>query len=100
MPVRLEARFLGGTGYRRFFDTFDEVAQWMTTDEFTATSHALKGLMITRQDPDPGPEVTRAARPRSLAAAIHGGGVTAAPPTATGAAAAQETLRALGVRSP
>jgi hypothetical protein len=79
MPIRLEARFPSGTGYRRYFATMAEAAEWMASDpEFTATAGAVKAITIVRQDPDPGPEIARPARPRGLDAAIRDATATAA----------------------
>jgi len=46
----------GRTGYRAYFGSLAEVAEWMSSSpEFLATADRVREITIIRHNPDPGP---------------------------------------------
>jgi hypothetical protein len=64
LPIRVEVKFNGGTGYRQYLSTWAEAAGFLASPSFLDTKSAVKAVTIVMQDPDPGPPPAAPSHPR------------------------------------
>jgi hypothetical protein len=64
LPIRVEAKFRGTTGFRKYFATWDEAREWLAGDEFARTAPSLRSLVVTRHDPAAWPSPAEPTEPR------------------------------------
>jgi len=64
LPICLEAKFRGTTGFRKFFADWDALREWIASDDSASTTSGLNALTVVRRDPSAGPPPADPAEPR------------------------------------